>query len=363
MIPLYKPYLPKNVLQHAYKAIESSWISGHGDYLNLIKDKFKEIFGYKYVLLTNNGTSAGHLMAIGLKYKYPEIKKIVVPKNVYIAAWNVFKINPVYDFEVIDSNLDTWCGDYEKYLEKHPENNVLLIVHNISSIVNVPSLKEKYPNNIYLEDNCEGFLGKYNKKYTGTESFLSTISFFGNKNITSGEGGALILNDDSLFDFLNSTRCQGYTNEKFIFDKLGYNYRMTNIEASLIYGQLLILEEIKEKKYEVFSQYEKMLGYNDNIVLQETSQNTESSRWLFGIRFLNFDENNLKEMELKLFKNGIETRRMFPPITKHKHYENLSILEGSNSQKIYESSLILPSYPELNKYQINKICQLILENE
>jgi len=357
MIPVYKPYLPNHVTKYVHDAIDSSWISSSGEYINKTTDKLKELFGYKYVLLTNNGTTAGHLMAIGLNYKF-KITKIVVPNNVYIAAWNAFKMNPIYDFEVIDSNLDTWCGDYDKFLENNPENNNILIVSNINSIINVPYLKNKYPNNIFIEDNCEGFLGKYNNKYTGTESYISTVSFFGNKNITSGEGGAVMFSDDNLFDYLNSTRCQGYTNEKFIFDKLGYNYRMTNVQAAILYGQLLHIDEIIQMKQFVFDMYKKLLKDEENIIIQNTDYNTETSNWMFGIRFKNFNLIKLRELELELYENGIETRRMFPPITYHKHYKN-EICDILNTKLIYETSLILPSYPELNKSQINKITDIL----
>lgn len=357
MIPVYKPYLPKYITKYAHDAIDSTWISSSGEYLNKATEKIKELFGYKYVILTNNGTTAGHLMSIGLNYKFNK-KIIVVPNNVYVAAWNVFKMNPIYDFKVIDCNLDTWCGDYEKYLIDNPTDNIILIVHNINSIVNVDNLKQKFPNNIFLEDNCEGFLGKYNNKFTGSESYISTISFFGNKNITSGEGGAIIFDDEFLFEFLNSTRCQGSTNEKFIFNKLGYNYRMTNVEAALLYGQLLYIDEIIELKKKVFNLYEKLLDNYENITIQKTTESTIRSNWMFGIKFNNFNENKIKDVELNLYENGIETRRMFPPISYHKHLQN-DKYKIDNSQKIYDSSLILPSYPELNSQQIFKIVDII----
>jgi perosamine synthetase len=357
MIPIYKPYLPKHILEYSYDALNSTWISSNGEYLNKSVEKLKDLFGYKYILLANNGTTAGHLMAIGLNYKF-KTTKIVVPNNVYIAAWNAFKMNPIYDFEIIDSNLDTWCGDYEKFLENNPENNTILIVPNINSIINVPYLKNKYPNNIFIEDNCEGFLGKYNNKYTGTESYISSVSFFGNKNITSGEGGAVMFSDDSLFNYLNSVRCQGYTDEKFIFDKLGYNYRMTNVQAALIYGQLLHINEIIEMKNNIFNLYYENLKNEENIIFQKTADNTNQSNWMFGLRFKNFNIDKFKKLELHLYENSIETRKMFPPMTYHKHYSNEKC-DISNSKIIYESTLILPSFPELNKYQISKICDII----
>lgn len=358
MIPVYKPYLPKYVTKFAHDAIDSSWISSSGQYLNKTIELIKNKFGYENVLLTNNGTAAGHLMSIGLEYKH-QTKKIVVPNNIYISAWNMLKINPKFEFEIIDANLETWCGDYYQFLSKNPKNNVILIVHNINSIVNVPKLKNDFPDNIYIEDNCEGFLGKYNNFYTGTESEITTLSFFGNKNVTSGEGGAVIVKDKDCYEYLNSVRCQGITNEKFIFDKIGYNYRMTNIEAALLYGQLKYVDEIIELKTKIFESYRKKLKDIEWIEFQKTDESTISGNWMFGIRLKN---NKLGALKLQLFENGIENRTMFPPITYHKHYEDLSC-DIHNASKLYDSCLILPSYPELTTSEINQICDIIIKTK
>jgi perosamine synthetase len=195
MIPIYKPFLNERNLKYAHKSIDSGWISSHGEFLDLSKNKLKEILNTKYLILTSNGTTATHLLAIALKFKHPNIKKIIVPNNVYTAAWNCFMYDKNYELIPIDSDLNTWNFDENQISEKIDDETAILVVHNIGNVVNVPKLKRKFPNTVILEDNCEGFLGKYESKYTGTESFASSISFFGNKTITSGEGGAFITND------------------------------------------------------------------------------------------------------------------------------------------------------------------------
>src|SRR5208283_5123863 len=120
----------------------------------------------KYVLPVNNGTSACHLVAKSVSKK--QIFDIIIPDNVYVAAWNAFL------FDALD-----------KAITLYPHAAVL-IVHNIGNVMNVPELKRKYPKTLFVEDNCEGFLGKYEGVFSGTKSHTSAISFFGNKNITSG---------------------------------------------------------------------------------------------------------------------------------------------------------------------------------
>jgi perosamine synthetase len=358
MIPIYKPYLSKENLKFAHQAIDSGWISSQGEFLDFTKNELKNILGCKKIILTNNGTTATHLLSLALKFKYPNIKKIIVPNNVYVAAWNSFIYDKNYELIPIDADLETWNFDITK-LEKHiNDETAILIVHNIGNIINVPMLKQKFPNTIFLEDNCEGFLGEYNNSKSGTESFVSSISFYGNKTLTSGEGGAFITNDDDVFDYINTLKNQGQSQIKFNHSILGYNYRMTNIQAALLYGQLMDLNFILDNKKRVFEEYKKNLQSVEQIVFQKEEKNTKHSNWMFGIRFINFDINEKKSVEHHLFESGIETRPMFYPINTHRYLNHIDC-DIKNATTLNHQCLILPSYPELTKSQIFYICEKI----
>jgi perosamine synthetase len=358
MIPIYKPYLNESSIKYAHDAIDSGWISSQGKYLDYSKNKFKEIINCDKVILTNNGTTATHLMSIALKYKYPNINRIIVPNNVYVAAWNSFLFDKNYELIPIDANLDTWNFEIDKIEPHLNENTAILVVHNIGNVVNIPELKRKFPNTVIMEDNCEGFLGKYESKYTGTESFVSSVSFFANKTITSGEGGAFITSDEEVFNYINTVKNQGQSNTKFIHNVLGYNYRMTNIQASILYGQMKILNLILEKKDEVFYEYHRQLKDLEFVKFQKNEINTEHSKWMFGVRFDNLDKLKKKELELYLFESGIDNRPMFYDITKH-NYLSSHKCEIKNAEILQEQCLILPSFPELTKSQITYITNKI----
>lgn len=360
MIPIYKPFLTKENLKHAHDAIDSGWISSQGEYLDFCKNEIKNIIGSNKIILTNNGTTATHLLSIALKYKYPHIKKIIVPNNVYVAAWNSFLFDKNYELIPIDANLDTWNFDLDKIEDNLDENTAILVVHNIGNIVNVPELKRRFPNTVIIEDNCEGFFGKYEDKYTGTESFVSSASFFANKTITSGEGGLFMTNNEDVFDYINTVKNQGQSQEKFIHSVLGYNYRMTNIQAAILYGQLLNTKDIFEKKKIVFNEYKKNLKNIESISFQKEDDNTNHSMWMFGIRINNFDIYKKKELELHLYKSGIETRPMFYDIKKHYYLKNTKC-ETKNAELLQSQCIILPSFPNLTKSQINFICDKIIK--
>lgn len=358
MIPIYKPYLNKENLKYAHEAIDSTWVSSQGKYLDYVKNELKSFLGYNKIILTNNGTTATHLLSLALKYKYPHITKIIVPNNVYVAAWNSFLFDKNYELIPIDANLETWNIDVEKIGDKLDENTAILIVHNIGNIINVSELKKKFPNTVIMEDNCEGFLGKYNNKFSGTDSFVSSISFFGNKTITSGEGGAFITNDEDVFNYINTVKNQGHSDIKFLHDVLGYNYRMTNLQASILYGQIIDINKIIEMKLNVFNEYKEQLNQIEGISFQKQDENTSHSNWMFGVRFLNFNLETKKKLELFLFESGVDTRPMFYSITKHQYLSHIKC-DTTNADILQSQCLILPSYPELTKSQITFICNKI----
>lgn len=356
MIPIYSPYFTKNNLKHAHDALDSSWVSSQGEYLDLAKNKLKEILGCQYLILTNNGTTATHLISLALKFKYPHIKKIIVPNNVFVAAWNSFLYDNNYQLIPIDADLDTWNFNTSKIAEHLDENTAILVVHNIGNVVNVPLLKRQFPSTVILEDNCEGFLGKYENAYTGTESVASSISFFGNKTLTSGEGGAFTTNDPEIFNYINTIKNQGQSETKFLHHVMGYNYRMTNIQAAILYGQLESVNFITSNKKRIFQQYQSELSQIKCINFQQIENNTEHSLWMFGVKF---DNNvNKTELELNLFNNGIETRPMFYSITSHNYMRNLHC-KTINADILQKQCLILPSYPNLTSSQISFICDKI----
>jgi perosamine synthetase len=357
MIPIYKPYFTETNLKYAHDAINSGWVSSQGEYLDLVKEKLKSLIGCKRIILTNNGTTATHLMAIALKYKYPHINKIIVPNNVYVAAWNSFLYDKNYELIPIDADLNTWNFDISKISEKLDKNTAILVVHNIGNIVNVPKLKRQFPDTVILEDNCEGFLGKYEEKYTGTESFVSSILFFGNKTLTSGEGGAFITNDKDVFEYINCIKNQGQSDIKFIHNVLGYNYRMTNIQAALLYGQLKDINIIKDNKTRIFNKYKELLS--NKVLFQKIEDNTESSQWMLGVRFPNISLEDKRNLEINLYQNGIDTRPMFYNINYHNHLKYIKS-DNINADILQQECIIFPSYPDLKNGQIDFISEKIL---
>jgi perosamine synthetase len=363
MISIYNPDINK-YKKSAIDAIESGWISNHGKYVEKSTTVLQDLLNAKHIILMANGTCATHCLFISLKYLYPEISTIYVPNNCYIAAINcVLMEYQMENIEIMKMDEDTWnIQTDEEYILSLKQNAAVLIVHNLGNIINVPRLKTIRPDLIFLEDNCEGLFGKYDGIYSGTsESTLcSSVSFYGNKIITTGEGGAFYTNNTKLYQHIKKVYSQGMSQTRYLHDVHAYNYRMTNIEAAFLYDQLNDISNILINKRELFERYEillKPLINGGKIKLFKKESNTESADWIFALRIIG--NNKTIDETYDFFKsNGIDTRPFFYPVYKNGHFT-----EKNNSDTVSEilnkEIIMIPSSPSITIEEQRKVIQII----
>jgi perosamine synthetase len=361
MIIIYEPSL-NDYKTSAIDAINSGWISNHGEYIQKSIDKLKELINIKYCILMSNGTCATHCLFLSIKFKYPDIKNIYVPNNAYVAAWNS-ALCVYLNIKVMKMNNFTWNIDTEEeYIRSLSSDSAVLIVHNLGNIVNVSRLKKIRPDLIFVEDNCEGLFGKYNGIYSGTseDTLCSSVSFYGNKIITTGEGGAFLTNDKELYEHIKKVYSQGMSDKKYIHEVHAYNYRMTNIQAAFLYDQLNDLDNILNIKKKVFTNYEKLLEpllKSNKISLFKKEENTESANWIFSIRLLN----NTKSIDdtTNFFKErGIDIRPFFYPINKHIHLMSITF-DDPIPEILNKEIIMIPSSPCITLDEQQKVVNVI----
>ena len=369
MISIYDPDI-KNYKRSAISAIESGWISNHGEFIEKSSKKLKEILNVKNVILMANGTCATHCLFLSLKYKYPTINTIYVPNNCYVAAWNSLLMTyPKGVINVMKMDIKKWniCVD-NKYIESLKPNSAVLIVHNLGNIINVPRLKQIRPDLIFVEDNCEGFTGKYDNIYSGTSdsSLCSSISFYGNKIITTGEGGAFLTNEDDVYNYILKAYSQGMSSIRYLHDTHAYNYRMTNIASAFLFDQLNDYENIVNNKKKIFDNYKIFLASligEKKIALFESEDNTESACWIFSIRVIN-NTKTIIETSNFFKKFNIDTRPFFYPINSHAHLKDIPF--NDNIPDILNREIIMiPSSPSIiidNQKYIVEIINMFVNN-
>jgi perosamine synthetase len=369
IISIYNPNISL-YSSSAIEAINSGWISNHGIFVDKATKKLSELLDCKYIILMANGTCSTHCLFLSIKYKYPSIKKIYVPNNAYIAAWNsLLMVYNIERIEVMKMNLDTWnIETNEEYIKSLDNNSAVLIVHNLGNIINVPRLKNIRPDLIFVEDNCEGLFGKYNEIYSGTSEDIlcSSMSFYGNKIITTGEGGAFLTNRQDIYDHIKKVYSQGMSNIRYLHDVHAYNYRMTNIQAAFLYDQLNDINNILSNKKQIFENYELLLQaliIEGKIVLFKKEDNTENSHWIFAVRIIG--NNKSIEETTEFFKtHNVDIRPFFYPINKHRH---LNIIQNNDeiSFLLNKEIIMIPSSPTITideqKLVVNAIV-LFLDN-
>jgi perosamine synthetase len=334
-------------------------------------------------LLTNSGTSATHFLYKALKFKLPKLKCVLVPSNSYVAVYNsiLYDQDGVALIPILSSscraagefvNID--YDDLEQLLDAHnPEETAIMVVHNLGNPVDVNRIHKMSEGKfLIVEDNCEGFGGGYidpnTKKIvaTGTNCLASSVSFYGNKNITCGEGGAVITKDSELYDYLKCLRGQGESQEKWVHSHLGYNYRMSNFNASVLRGELCGSRDMFKRKKEIFEHYDRLFRYyypacEISTITKDVlgKEGLTNSKWMYAVGISQPVANELRD---HLGRFGIETRPMFHNIYKHEHinpYSGMSTKRFNNlieaDEILQKSVVVLPSGPTLTEGEIEFI--------
>ncbi len=327
--PIYTPDIQPYTTS-IRKAIDDGWISSQGEFIEKSRQKCCEVLGVPYVVMVNNGTSATHLLFKAIKFRHPEVTTIYVPDYVFVAVWNC----ALYEYEpsqlkVLPMNPTTL--NMEESVESLAPNSVVVVVHNIGNVVNVPALQRKRPDLVFVEDCCEAFLERYEGQVVGTAGLCGAVSFFANKVITCGEGGIWYTRDKELYDFIYKSCHHGTTSERYIYDVLGYNYRMTNLQAALLYDQLCDIDSILGRKRKVRDRYATLLP----------EWMISSGLWMNVLRI----PGGVSADALRAI--GIDTRPMFYPIHRHAHLRSIQ----ANSTPIgHEDLVMIPSSPTLTAY-------------
>jgi GNAT superfamily N-acetyltransferase len=249
----------------------------------------------------------------------------------------------------MDPNTLNMCVD-EDYIQTLEPNSAVVIVHNVGNVVNVPRLQRLRPDLVFVEDCCEAFLEIYEGSVVGTKSLCAAVSFFGNKLITTGEGGLWYTHDKELYDFIYKSCHHGTTSERYVYDVIGYNYRMTNLQAAFLYDQIQDIDSILKRKRDVYERYVRMLC--DTEYTPSTT-----GLWMFILRSKNEAYTSIQS---RMNRCGIDTRPMFYDIHTHTHLRSIH----AEPQDIQHSSLcMIPSSPRLTAFDQTVIVQSLTHTE
>ena len=240
----------------------------------------------------------------------------------------------------------------------------ICVVHLYGSAINVENLIELKKYNLYIVEDCAEALGsEINKKRVGYFGDIATFSFFGNKLITTGEGGMLVTKNKFFYDFINLIKNHGMSsNKRYWHEVVGTNARMTNIQAAIGLGQLENLKSVIEKKRAIHNLYfENLSPLKDKLLLWHEYSTIYSSYWLNVITIKG--KNNVAKLIKEAENRNIDIRRSFYPMHSLPAFKKYSDpkFDYTNSRDIYDHLICLPSGLNLTKEQINVVCNLIKE--
>lgn len=356
MIPIAQPCLGDEELSNIISAVKSGWISSKGEYIVEFEDNFGKYCSRKFGVSTSNGTVSLHLALKALGISKGD--EVIVPSLTFVAVANAVSYcnaKPIF----VDAHPDYWCMDPDKIEEKISINTKAIIpVHLYGHPCDMdPLLDIAEDNRLYVvEDAAEAHGAKYGDKMIGSFGDISCFSFFGNKIITTGEGGICLTDDERLASKMRILRDHGMNpNKKYWHDEIGFNYRMTNMQAAIGVAQLKKLESFVKLKRKIADNYAKHLRYlsEENLIaLHPEMPWAKCTYWMYSI-LIESGFNKERIME-ELQKKQIETRPFFYPVTSfpfHRSNQDYNV-----SQELSKKGINLPSSLNLDENTIISIC-------
>ena len=354
-IPVYQPYLGGNEKLYVSECLDSNWISSRGSFVEKFEKLFADYVQISHASTVSNGTVALHvaLEALGIKAG----DEVIVPTFTYVASVNTILqtgAKPVF----VDSLQETLQIDPEAIKRKITNRTrAVMAVHLYGYPCDMERITEicKSNNLLLIEDCAEALGSKIGDRHVGTYGDIATFSFFGNKTLTTGEGGMVISNDIELIEKVNLLKSQAVSPEKeYWHSELGFNYRMTNICAAIGVAQLENLDEILRRKREIAEFYQTNL-IELPLRHHKGVPNLTHSYWMNSIIL---DEPEHRDsLRTYLSEKGIETRPFFYPATSFAHCYIDEVFPVAESMS--KRGINLPSFPSISNEELERIHMMI----
>ncbi len=361
-----EPFTGKLEKKYLNDALNSGWIS-KGPYVEKFENNFSKVMGCKFSVSVNNGTNALLLILLSLDLKKND--EIIVPSLCYISPIHMLRMLKIKIVPVA-VDINTFQIDHHKIEKKITKNTkAILTIHNFGGISDIKKIENiaKKNNIILIEDISETLLSKDKKKYVGVNNDLkltklSFSSLHATKTITTGEGGIIFLNNKILSDKIKNIRDHGIKDSKrYLYHRLGGNFRISNLLAAIGYAQLRRINQIKKKKKFINNYYVDNLINNKNIKFQKDPKNFTLIKWGFPIIVKNLKIRN--KLINHLNKKSTICRPSFLSLNYMQHLGfKKNDKEFKSARYLQDRILILPMHINLSSQNLNYICKTINYN-
>ena len=362
-IPVNIPKLYNSEKANVINCVRTNWISSEGKFVKEFEKKFSQYNSRKFGVAVSSGTAALEVAIKSLNLK--KNSEVIIPSFSIIAtALCVVKcgLKPI----LVDCSLSTWNMDPEKVIKKiSKKTSAIIITHiyglpvDLQKILNVAKKK----NIKVIEDAAEVIGLKYKNRMCGSFGDVSTFSFYANKHITTGEGGMIVTNKKDIYEKCKSLRNLSFSKsyfDRYNHDDIGWNYRMTNMQAALGCGQLKSINKIVKRKREIGNLYYKHLKKNKHLLFQENKNSySKNIYWVFGVLLKKNSRSKRDFLMRTLLRNKIDTRPFFLSMNKQKIFKKMKIFSKSkmpNSEYLSNNGFYLPSGLGISDSEIRYVC-------
>lgn len=368
MIPVNEPLLGEKEKEYLIKCIESGWIGSDGPFVREFEQKFSNYIGKSYGVAVSSGTAALEIAvkALGIG---PGDEVIMPTFTIISCAQAVVKAGakPV----LVDCDYRTFNMLVEDIKEKVTrKTKAIMVVHVYGLPVDMdPVIEIAKENNLFIIEDCAEAIGlEYKGRKCGSFGDISVFSFYPNKHITTGEGG-IILTDNEII----AERCKEYRNlcfssdpdKRFIHEELGWNYRITNLQAAVGLAQLEKIEDHIRKKRWIGNLYQELLKDIDQVYLPvKKTEYAENIYWVFPILIKDSYPKNAHQVMKELRELGVGTRPFFYPMHKQPVFQKMGLFIDKsypNSEKLYERGFYIPSGLGITEEQILRVSEVLRE--
>ncbi|GBG57991.1 aminotransferase DegT [Sporomusaceae bacterium FL31] len=365
-VPVNEPLLDGNEKKYLCECIDTNWISSEGPFVKRFEDEMANFTGRKYGIAVANGSVALDAAVIALNLQ-PGDEVIMPTFTIISCAAAVVRVGakPV----LVDSDALTWNMDVEKIEDKiTSKTKAIMVVHIYGLPVDMDKilqLADRYGLKI-IEDAAEMHGQTYYGRPCGSFGEISTFSFYPNKHITTGEGGMILTDDAELAKRCRLARNLFFRPEKrYVHDELGYNFRMTNLQAALGVAQMERINKFVSKKRSMGKQYTSLLAHVNGLQLPlPQTEYAENIYWVYGLVLDNEIPFDGTEMMKKLQQNGIGNRSFFWPIHEQPVFLKMGLFTDERypvAERLARRGLYIPSGLALTENQIKRVVEVVID--
>lgn len=368
IIPVCEPLLDGEEERYVLDCLRSNWVSSSGAYLAAFEERFSRYCNAAYGVACSSGTGAIHLALAALEIGAGD--EVIIPCFTLIASANMVILTGARPV-LVDVDPKTWCIDPLQIEAKlTPRTKAIMVVHMYGHPCDMDSILEVARRHgiFVIEDAAEAHGAEYRGRKVGAIGDVGCFSFYGNKILTTGEGGMVVTNNARIAEQARLLRNQAFEHPRFVHRFMGFNYRLTNVQAAIGMAQCEHLEEKVARKRTLARWYTERLGGYPHLELPSEAPWAKNVYWMYGVVLRESFGRSRDETMQMLQARGIETRAFFFPLHRQPVFQQgvdprFPGVSGSYpvSERLGRCGLYVPSGLRLTEQDVSTVVDVLME--